>query len=77
MKILIILALLALVVYLAYRMVTVETEIELPAKDSLSDSAPVTEEVLMPDSTFKKSTKIISGVLAALVVLLIAAALLM
>jgi hypothetical protein len=40
MKILIILAILA-VAYLAYRAVTVEAEIELPAKDSSPESAPV------------------------------------
>jgi hypothetical protein len=40
MKILIILAILA-VAYLVYRAVTVEAEIELPAKDSSPESAPV------------------------------------
>jgi Na+-transporting methylmalonyl-CoA/oxaloacetate decarboxylase gamma subunit len=40
MKILIILAILA-VAYLAYRAVTVEAEIELPAQSSEPESAPV------------------------------------
>jgi hypothetical protein len=40
MKILIILAIL-LVAYLVYRTVTVEAEIELPAKDISPESAPV------------------------------------
>ena len=77
MKILIILLILALMVYLVYRAASAESDIELQAKEVEPESVPVTEEVLMPDSAFKKSTKIIGGVFAVLVALLIAAALLM
>ena len=77
MKILIILLILALMVYLVYRASTTESDVELQVNDVEPESVPMTEEVLMPDSTFKKSTKIIGAIAAVLVALLIAAALLM
>ena len=77
MKILIILLILALMVYLVYRAAAAESDVELQVKEVEPESVPVSEEVLMPDSAFKKSTKIIGGVFAVLVALLIAAALLM
>ena len=77
MKILFILAILALMVYLVYRASKDETEIDLLVNDSKLESVPEAEEVSMPDSTFKKSTKIISAIVTLLVALLMATALLM
>lgn len=62
MKILIILAILA-VAYLAYRAVTVEAEIELPAEASEPESAPVVKT--MSDSV--KAAIAISITVAAVV----------